>query len=185
MIRFGALLILLVGSVVLGTTPVVYAPQSYVTVPLYGAGMVSGQNSPVASTGLDDRLDKLEAKISSLESKIDKILTLLETEEISAPARADNNPDRQLQTLRTAAAKCATCHDVSVCEEKGGGFCLFTSQRTFANLNLRYRQRVIQRLKTDDSSFMMPPPRSGHILTAEEKAALLSIFETPPPVKKE
>lgn len=158
---------------VLATNPPGYGTP-VVTVPLYGAGL----------TQQPDNKESVEERLIRIESKLDKLLKIIEDELVPDPPPSDP----KASTLPTAAlisgaTKCAGCHAADKSEEKGGSFALFTPAGTFATLNNRQLLQLRKRLVTTDPSFQMPPPKSGVLLTESEKAALVAAFVEP--VKKE
>lgn len=142
--------------------------KEVVKLPAYGAGMAPQQQSTIPP--------ELEKRLADIESKLDKLLNLIEAEASIQQPGAD--------ALISGATKCSQCHLPNVAQGKGGGFTLFTNEGHFVDLQERQKQQVLKRLSTIDPNFQMPPPRSGVQLTEQERAALLSAFQQPPTREK-
>lgn len=157
---------------ILASPPLKYvAPvAAHVTVPLYGAAMAAEQGG-----GLEERLNRLEAKLVEMDKKLDALAKLLQEalEDKADPEPLPQpKPEDQKNSLMSAATKCATCHHVNVADEKGGGFRLFTPQGAFTVLGASKKKQLLQRLGTTDPGFVMPPPKFEPKLTPEERSAL-------------
>jgi mono/diheme cytochrome c family protein len=133
-----------------------------ITVPLYGAGA-----APAATEG-----EPQPEWAKRVESKVDKLLKLLEelddkTPDKAAPVAAAGN------ALQAGAEACAKCHAADNYKEKGDGFQLFTADGSFREFSDRDVRKILKELE----SGTMPPPKSSVKIAGPERAALVEAFK--------
>lgn len=155
-----------------------YAPvvaPVHVNVPYYSA---SYQPHETKEPPTNDQVGELLIRVKRMEDKLDEILKIARNPEQAPqgdpqPGQTSSGTPRPGELLRSAAAKCATCHHADVFEKKGGGFQLFGEDGQFYSKLTARDQRKIVAMVEDNK---MPPPETGKKLTEEEKKALVGLF---------
>lgn len=158
-----------IASVAYATYPVqVVAP---VTVPLYAAAHVPGAQAQedVAT------LASVDARLRKIEDKLDEILKIAKEAQGEPSTQPPGGGEPPPSALKSAAIKCAKCHQEPNHTKLGGEFAMFTAAGQFTKLTALAQKRVINRINTSDPGLVMPPPDKGK-LTEEEKAALTAQF---------
>jgi mono/diheme cytochrome c family protein len=132
----------------------------YVRIPLYGAG---------AAPAANDQTSEVQPEWAKrVESKLDKLLKLLEELDEKTPDTSKTGTNAALQT---AAETCAKCHADNF-KADGGGFQLFQNG-DFRNFSERDVDKIVTELERE----RMPPPKSKYKLTPTERTALLEAFK--------
>lgn len=183
-----------VAKAVVAVAPVIPV-AIYAPIPVFGAVYtppVAVPAAPVAPTpgptvtaprpalaASDEALQTIITELRSLKARIDSVEKKLGPT-VTAPGKmppaAEEKPEDKKAAKPTEhpgvgamRAKCASCHEATVANKKGGNFVMFTGA-SLATL----QPKQILRVATQAYSGRMPPKASGVVLNDEEVAQIMA-----------